>query len=612
MEAVDKIKKIDIKQVLDAMWIKTNTRKWLWDFNENKFSDSYAYCIKDNIVTNFNKAKEWRPDWNPLNFYVQHTWSSVKEAIEWFDKSFWMHIEKIEYKKIEEVHQLTDDDRLSSYLFLRGINIKKLPKNTVSLVRAKTYWKHAPSWEGPCLSIPMKFIDGKLSWYQYRSLIAKWFYTNGNDALFYSFDKYLTWDYIILVEWATDYLTIRQYTQQVMWFKSASATPNEETIAFINKFDKIYLLLDNDPAGKKCKEWFREAIDANVYELESEKDPNELHKEQGSSILEYIFQSAHQTKEKIFALINYEEWLMRWYKELTDRVKESVMSWGFEKFDHHMGYLLPWQLVVVWGVTWVGKTTIVNQIANNVARQWFVVARYWLEDRLEETRINDIYYEVNRIRTKQNDKMPSHAVFEANLFTDMDFPWIAVDVETAVKNLKNYNKNIIDLAHKQMAGIKELENLFKDVVMNKWASLVVIDHLHYVKFEKNERHDLAIESFMHQLNDLLRKYKVTCILVSHYRKLQKDEEPDNNAFKDWAAIAQVANKVIHIDNDKTEVAENIPEWEWKAVRYIITKNRWKSWLWIIFWRFHNGRIIMWESTLSKERRNAKRLWYNQK
>jgi hypothetical protein len=50
-----------------------------------------------------------------------------------------MHIEKIEYKKIEEVHQLTDDDRLSSYLFLRGINIKKLPKNTVSLVRAKTY-----------------------------------------------------------------------------------------------------------------------------------------------------------------------------------------------------------------------------------------------------------------------------------------------------------------------------------------------------------------------------------------------------------------------------------------------------------------------------------------
>ncbi|MBT4080081.1 MAG: hypothetical protein HOE82_05655 [Gammaproteobacteria bacterium] len=81
----------------------------------------------------------------------------------------------------------------------------------------------------------------------------------------------------------------------------------------------------------------------------------------------------------------------------------------------------------------------------------------------------------------------------------------------------------------------------------------MIDHLHYVKFEKNERHDLAIENFMHQLNDLLRKYKVACILVSHYRKLQKDEDPDNNSFKDGAAIAQVANKVIHISNDKDEV-----------------------------------------------------------
>jgi hypothetical protein len=61
--------------------------------------------------------------------------------------------------------------------------------------------------------------------------------------------------------------------------------------------------------------------------------------------------------------------------------------------------------------------------------------------------------------------------------------------------------------------------------------------LHYVKFDKNDRHDLAIETFMHQLNDLLRRYNVTCILVSHYRKLNKDknnqeQDPDNDSFKD--------------------------------------------------------------------------------
>jgi hypothetical protein len=57
---------------------------------------------------------------------------------------------------------------------------------------------------------------------------------------------------------------------------------------------------------------------------------------------------------------------------------------------------------------------------------------------------------------------------------------------------------------------------------------------------------------MHQLNDLIRKYKVSCLLVSHYRKLGKDDEPDNDSFKDGAAIAQVANKVIHIDRDRSD------------------------------------------------------------
>lgn len=610
MDIIEKIKKTDIKSVLDTMWIKTNNRKQLWDYRENKFSDSYFYCINDNIVTNFNKAKEWRPEGNPLNFYIQQTWNSVKEAIEWFGKNFWLNIQNVEYKKIEEIKVITDDEKLSSYLYLRWIDIKKLPKWLVSLIRSKTYGKDAPIWEWLCLSIPMRYIDWKISWYQYRSLVAKGFYTNGNDSLFYSFDKNLTWDYIILVEWATDFLTLRQYTQQVMWFKSASATPDKETVSFINKFNKIYLLLDNDSAGKKCKEWFKNAIDANVYEIESEKDINDLHKDYWFNLLEYIFQSSYKTKEKIFAFIDYQEWLMRWYQELVNRTESSVMSRWFENFDEHMGYLLPWQLIVVWWITWVGKTTLVNQISNNVARQWFIVARYWLEDRLEETRINDIYYEVNKIRSQKWNSMPSHSKFEANLFNELEHPWINWDIEQAVSNLRNYNKNIIDLAHTKIIWIKELENLFKDVVINKWASLIVIDHLHYVKFEKDERHDLAIENFMHQLNDLLRRYKVTCILVSHYRKLQKDEEPDNNSFKDWASIAQVPNKIIHIDNDKNEVS--LESWEWKSVRYIITKNRWKSWLWVIFWKFYNGRIIMWESSLLKKRREAKKLWYNKK
>ena len=605
MDNIDKIKSVPIENLLKKLWVRFNNRKYIYD--NWKYSDSYIYNTKNNIVTNFNQAKEWRPQWNPLNFYIQYTWQNVHEAIDWFNSQSDLNLNLDIKKPIEEVIEIKDEDRLASYLFLRWIDLKRLPSWLVWLTKSRTYGKDAPKEITQCLSIIMRDIKGKKTWYQYRSLLWKWFHTNGNDWLFWSFTKDLKKDYVFLVEWATDFLTIRQWTEQVIWFKSASAKPDEEIVAFINKFNKIYLLFDNDAAGKKCKEQFRESIESDIYEIEEEEDMNELGKQLWDWLVDAIIASAIQTKERTFALIDYSEWLDRWYKELMDRTESSVMSRWFEKFDAHMWYILPWQLTVVWWVTWVGKSTICNQIANNVARQWFRVARYSLEDRLEENRINDIYYEVNNIRTRRKDSMPSHSKFEAKLFTEEEYQWIFVDIQTAVRNLTNYNKNIIDLAHKKMVDIHKLENLFKDVVINKWVSLVIIDHLHYVKFEKNERHDLAIENFMHQLNDLLRKYKVSCILVSHYRKLQKDEEPDNNSFKDGAAIAQVANKVIHIDNDREEV---VKEWEGKSVKYIITKNRGKSWLWVIFGRFHNGRIIMWESTLSKERRERKKLWFN--
>ncbi|MBT4080080.1 MAG: hypothetical protein HOE82_05650 [Gammaproteobacteria bacterium] len=50
-------------------------------------------------------------------------------------------------------------------------------------------------------------------------------------------------------------------------------------VAFINKFSKIYLLFDNDAAGKKCKEVFKESIEADIYEIEEEEDMNELGKQ---------------------------------------------------------------------------------------------------------------------------------------------------------------------------------------------------------------------------------------------------------------------------------------------------------------------------------------------
>lgn len=607
MDIFERIKsEVSIEELLTRMWIKYNNKKSIYE--DWKFSDSYNFCINKNIVTNHNPAKEYRAVWNPLNFYIQKTWSEIKEALNYFEKEFWILQDKQEVlKPIEPIHVVTDIQRLVSYLYLRWIEYWRLPEWFVQLIKGKVYWNNAPKWEVLCMQCPMfndKFVN---VWFQSRSLIWKWFNTNGNDWYFLNFDSNIHNEYLFIVEWMSDFLSLRQYTQQVIWFKSSSTPLSDWMISFLSKFTKIYLLFDNDAAWQKAKDKFKESIDANIYELEEQEDINELTKDFRDEIIESIKASAIKTQHKAFQHISYKEWLDMWMEELLNRTKDSVMSYWFDKFDNNLWFILPWQLIVVWWITWVWKSTLVNQIANNVARQWFMVCRYSLEDRLQENRINDLYYQVCYLRGNRWSSIPEHHLFEANMCSEQDYPWITQDIKQAAHNLTNFNKNILDLFHSKMLWILELEKLFKDVVINRKVKLVVIDHLHYVKFDKMDRHDLAIENFMHQLNDLLRKYNVACILVSHYKKLQKDEEPDNNSFKDWAAIAQVANKVIHINKDKHET--NIEEWWSKSVQYIITKNRGKSWTWVIMWRFENGRILLAESQLAKERRLAKRSWF---
>lgn len=633
MTVFDRIKyQVDIASLLEALWIKTNTKKWLWDARENKFTDSWHYNNTTlNMVTNENKAKDYRAEWNPVDFYIRHTGHTEKEALEFFEKNFNIRQDdpmsqnftptprEPEKRAIINIPTIPENQPMIDYLKNRHIDYNKLPPGLVTMVSWQTYGKDAPKGYTNCMQCAMWDWKERV-WYQLRSLVWKGFYTNGNDWVFMQFDKNLKQDYIMLVEWLSDFLSLRQYTQQVMGFKSSKTPPTVELIAFINKFKKVYLLFDNDAAWQAAKEKFKEQIDANIYELDVNEDMNELAEQLGDNMVDMIIWAADQTQGKTFEHIWYDEWLDMWFAELRARTKASVISYWFEKFDKNLWYLLPGQLIVIGWVAWVGKSTLVNQIANNVARQWFWVARYSLEDRLEENRINDIFYRVNSIRTQRKDQMCTHSEFEANMFSEEEYPWINQDINQAVEDLKKFNKWIIDLSHKKMVWIEQLENLFKDVVINKWVKVVIIDHLHYVKFEKNQRHDLAIEEFMHQLNDLLRTYKVTCILVSHYRKLNKDKDwvqadPDNDSFKDGAAIAQVANKVIHIAKwfDKMDASmedfwDEDDDGKWRVIRYIVTKNRGKSWLGTMPARFDNWRIFMTESKLSKERRLTKKMW----
>ena len=276
--------------------------------------------------------------------------------------------------------------------------------------------------------------------------------------------------------------------------------------------------------------------------------------------------------ESDFEIVSYEENLDEWIIELMNTKPEDAMSWWYESFDNKLWYILPWQLILVWWVTWSWKSTLTNQICQNISNQWIKVWKFTLEDRHQDRKKQELYYEVWKIRKKTWYKnYPMNEFMINNCEVDETV------LETAKKNLIRKNKNILEIKKntEKRLNIDRLEFLVKDLV-EMWAKLVVIDHLNEFELTwDKDRNDLKIEEVMYKLKDIWRRYNIAIILIAHYKKLWKDTKPNDESFKDSIAIAQVANKVIHIYRDKLA-------WEEWITEVIITKNRDNPrWTWVL-------------------------------
>ena len=63
-----------------------------------------------------------------------------------------------------------------------------------------------------------------------------------------------------------------------------------------------------------------------------------------------------------------------------------------------MGGIYGGKIYLIGANTGVGKSTFCNQVAQNVSRQGFRVVKYSLEDRIEDTAKESIYFLVNKMR----------------------------------------------------------------------------------------------------------------------------------------------------------------------------------------------------------------------
>ena len=273
---------------------------------------------------------------------------------------------------------------------------------------------------------------------------------------------------------------------------------------------------------------------------------------------------------KNFTHISYSQKIAKAYTELLDTNPDEIIKWWRREWDWLLGWIYWGKIYLVWADTGIGKSTFVNQVARNVAEQWWKVIKYSLEDRMEDLGKEELYYECNRLRYAQGKSGYEWIKFVNNEYyyneeTKKEYG------EFVLKACDILSKNsITELDKSKQVNIEELCYLMEEQC-DQWAKMFFIDHLHYFEFQwTKERLDIQIQNIMHRINEIARRRNVAVMIIAHYKYNKiKTWEPSYDMFKDGSAIKQVANIIIQIEREEETSCFHITKMRWPIKPFVL-------------------------------------------
>ncbi len=217
-----------------------------------------------------------------------------------------------------------------------------------------------------------------------------------------------------------------------------------------------------------------------------------------------------QNKYQVSSMLDYADAAEEDYKNWN---KMRGLSTGFPSIDKLTLGLVGGELVIIAGPTSKGKTLLSMHIANNIAKKGGRVLFVTLE--MTKAQLTSRYMYVNGGRnTSDFATVAANTIFQEN----RRLSW--TDIDGLIQNAK-----------------EELD-----------VDLVVIDHLHYfARNVKNAAEQLGEITMM--FSDNAKKYDIPIILISHIRRMDKDEDLSGDALRGSSLIAQDSDIVLLVNRD---------------------------------------------------------------
>lgn len=245
----------------------------------------------------------------------------------------------------------------------------------------------------------------------------------------------------------------------------------------------------------------------------------------------------------------------RYQKAIEKQVKTLDISTGFQQLDDKLGSsngkkgLFPERLYVIGAVPSLGKTTLVHQIADNIARSGTPVLFFSLEQSQMELINKSIVREQYKIREKApKNKQPLISPLNVMLKTGIDQPHIQAAIEAykaTAANMYIYEGNFNTTIDTIRATVKRF------IRLNRKTPVIVVDYLQILKpaNEKAKDQQSIVAENITALKVLARETQTAVFVISSFSRQGYSTGASFTNFKQSGEIEYSADTVFSLQLD---------------------------------------------------------------
>lgn len=377
MSNIPKILSLDIRDVLNKLWYFPD-KDYIVQWNNIKMKENWRvtwwwnWQIRWKDWCGFLKCnswkKPWRFEWDVLKMVQDKLNISQAEAITWFENNNFGLTKK---NKKEEKNIVIE--KWSSLEWLTDWQIEYLLERLIDYNLVKEHVKNF-DWSIWLQIVSENWNKQSIQWRNHLSKNKKDRYRilEGTSAkgLFADFKNIDKDSEVYLVEWMTDYLTLAQFTPNVIGLV-AKWNWIEEIKALKNKY-KFIFIPDNDLGGEETLEKLAE-VNMWVFSISSYEE-NWVELNDVNDFWNYCKRN-HLDWDDMLKIFKDEckRPLTNIQMALKKAIRNREHVWrltGEKTFDWATWWIVPWTTFLINGPSWQGKTTWAMWILMKMLKQW--------------------------------------------------------------------------------------------------------------------------------------------------------------------------------------------------------------------------------------------------